>query len=102
MAALKAVDGIPFLTLFQGDQSDVESLHGFMRDRYAMSGQKTCRYLQCFLYIMARNTVYLLLRCDPWSVGFEASNKMPAVPVLQADPVKMLRLSSFCIGSCAA
>ncbi len=41
LAAFKAVDEIPFLTLFQGvlgsNQSNAESLHGFIRDRYAMS-----------------------------------------------------------------
>ncbi len=38
----------------------------------------------------------------PWSTGLEApSNEMPVVPVLRADPVKVLRLFSFSICSCA-
>ncbi len=101
LAAFKAVGDIRFLVCFQGavvsHQAGAESLHGFMRDRYAMSAQKVRRCLRYSLCIRDRNTVALLLHCGPWSRGLEASSyKMPAVTMLLANPIKVLRLSSFC------
>ncbi len=73
-----------------------------MRHRYPMFGQNARRCLRCSLYIRDRYTVCLLLHCGPLSTGLEApSNEMPVVPVLLANPVKVLRLFSFriCTGA---
>ncbi len=104
LAAFKAVDDIRFLIWFQGVlgsyQGGAEDLHGFMRDQYAMFDQNAHRCLRCFLYIRDLYKACLLLHYGTWSTGLEtSSNEMPVIPVLLADPVKVLSLFSFRICS---
>ncbi len=90
-----AVDDIGLLVWFQGvfgpHQGRAKDLHRFMRHQCPMFGQNARHCLRC-------STVCLLLHCGPLSMGLEApSNELSAVPVLHADPMKVLRLFSFCI-----
>ncbi len=104
LAASKAVDDIGFIVWFQGvlgsHQGGAQGLHRFMRHQYPMFGQKCARLPPMLLVYKGPLRGLSVVALRPFVYGVEASSKeIPVLPVLLADPVKVLRLFSFCICS---